>query len=103
LDAFEPFDTELAEPLRRHERVVRDDAHAEAGGSARDLLANAPEPEHAECLVRELDATVRLPLPASLLQRGMCLRDVTSERYEQADGVLCGRDHGGFRRVGDDD
>ena len=33
----------------------------------------------------------------------MCLRDVTSERYEQADGVLCGRDHGGFRRVGDDD
>ena len=100
LDALDP---ELAEPLRAHVRVVRDDAHAEAERAARDLLPDAPEAEHAERLPGELDAAVRLPLPASLLERRVRLRDVPCKRDEEPDRVLRGGDDRRLRRVGDDD
>ena len=96
-------DAELAEALRSDERVVGDDVHAEARGTSRDLLADPPEAEDAERLARELDAPVRLPLPATLLQRCMRLRNVPRERDEQPDRVLRRRDDGRLRRVGDDD
>ncbi len=85
LRRLEAIDPELAEPLRAHVRVVRDDAHAEAERTARDLLADAPEAEHADRLAGELDAAVRLPLPASLLERGVRLRDVPGKRDEEPD------------------
>src|SRR5437868_2347660 len=94
---------ELAEPIGGDVRVVGDDVHPKAERPPCDLLADSPETEHAEGLAGELDAAVRLPLPASLLQRGVRLRDVARERDEQADGVLGGRDDGGLRRVRDDD
>src|SRR5439155_4105857 len=65
---------ELAETIGSDERIVGDDSHAETGGAPRDLLPDAAEAQHAERLVGELDAAVRLPLPAALLQRRMRLR-----------------------------
>src|SRR5205814_2389864 len=62
---LEPLDAELAEALGRDEGVVRDDMHAEPDGAAGDLLPDSPETEHAERLPRELDASVRLALPAT--------------------------------------
>ena len=50
------LDTELAEPLGRHERVVRDDLHLQRERAARDLPADPPEAEHPEHLVGELHA-----------------------------------------------
>ena len=70
------LDAELAEALGRDERVVGDDAHAQPARAARDLLADAAEAEDAERLARELDAAVRAPLPAALLERRVGLRDV---------------------------
>src|SRR5205814_1679415 len=64
IHVFRPFETlcaELAESLRRDERVVCHDAHAEPCSTARDLLADATEAEHPERLVRELHPPVRLP------------------------------------------
>src|SRR5581483_11861802 len=51
----------------------------------------------------ELRASVRLPLPAALLQRRVRLRNVARERDEQSDGVLGGRDDRRLRRVRDED
>ena len=100
---LDPLDAELAEPIGRDERVVREHAHAETARTPRDLLPDAAEAEHAERLPCELDAAVRLALPAALLERGMRLRDVARERDEQADRVLGGRHDGRLGRVRDDD
>ena len=94
---------ELAEALRGDERVVADDAHAEAEGAAGDLLADPPEAEHAERLVRELDPAPARALPAAVLERRVRLRDVARERDEQPDRVLGGGDDGRVGRVRDDD
>ncbi len=103
LGRLQPLDAELAEPVGRDERVVRDDAHPEPARATRDLLADAAEAEHAERLARELDAAVRLALPAALLQGRVRLRDVARERDEQPDRVLRRRDDGRLGRVRDDD
>ena len=57
--------TELAEPVERDERVVGDHAHPERERAPRDLPPDAPEPQHAERLARELDPGELRPLPAS--------------------------------------
>src|SRR5262249_61797850 len=88
LHVLDLLDAELAEALWRDERVVCNDAHAQPGGAARDLLADPAEAEHAEGLVRELDAAVLLAVPPAFLQRRMSLRDVARQRREQADRVL---------------
>ena len=100
---LDALDAELAKALRRDERVVGDDAHPEPSGAPRDLLADAPETEHAERLPGELDAAVRLALPAALLQRRVRLRDVARERDEQPDRVLRRGDDRRLRRVRDHD
>ena len=100
---LDALDAELAEAVVGDERVVGDDAHAEADRAARDLLADAAEAEHAERLAVELDAAPGLALPAALLQRGVRLRDVARERDQQADRVLGGRDDRRLGRVRDDD
>ena len=97
------LDAELAKALVRDERVVGDHLHAEADRPARDLLADPSEPEHAERLALELDPSPLRPLPPALLERGVRLRDVARERHHQPDGLLGRGDHGGLRRVGDDD
>ena len=96
-------DAELAEAVDRDERVVRHDAHPQPERATGDELADAPEPEHAERLVGELDAAPARPLPAPLLQRRVGLRDVARQRDEQPDRVLGGRDDVRLRRVRDDD
>ena len=103
LRRLDPLGAELAEALRRHVRVVRDDPHPEPQRAPRDLLPDPAEAEHAERLAGELDAAVRAPFPAALLERGVRLRDVPRERDEQADGVLGGGDDRGLRRVRHDD
>ena len=97
------LDAELAEALRRDERVVADDAHPEPERAARDLAADPAEAEHTERLVGELDPAPARPLPPSLLQRRVRLRDVAGERDEQPDRVLGGGDDGRVGRVRDDD
>ena len=97
------LDAELAEALVGDERVVGDDVHAEADRASRDLLADPAEAEHAERLPLELDPTPLRPLPATLLERRVRLRDVAGERHHQPDGLLGGRDDGRLGRVRDDD
>ena len=103
LGRLDAVGAELAEPLGRDERVVRDDAHAEPERAAGDLLPDPAEAEDAESLAGELDAAVRVALPAALLERGVRLRDVARERDEQADRVLGGGDDRRLGRVRDDD
>ena len=95
--------SELAVTLLRDEGVVRDDAHPEPACAARDLLPDPPEAEHAERLPGELDPAPLRALPATLLERGVCLRDVPRERDEQPDRVLRGGDDRRLGRVRDDD
>ena len=103
LDGLGVIGAELAEPLRRDERVVADDPHAEPERPPGDLAADPAEAEHPERLVGELDATPARALPAALLQRRVRLRDVAGERDQQPDRVLGRRDDGRVGRVGDDD
>ena len=97
------LDARLAEALGRDERVVGDDAHLQPERAAGDLLADPPEAEDAERLLRELDPAPLRALPAPLDERGVRLRDVPREREEQADRVLGGRDDVRLGRVRDDD
>src|SRR5215207_6569989 len=92
VDGLGALDSELAKALARDERVVGDDAHLEAGGAAGDLLADPPEAEHAERLVRELDAAPPRALPTARRQRRVRLRDVSGKRDEEADRMLRRRD-----------
>ena len=94
---------ELAEPVGRDERVVRDDLHLEPNGTPGDLTADPPEPEHAERLVGELDPAPLRPLPPAGRQRRVGLRDVAREREQQPDRVLGGRDDVRLGRVRHDD
>src|SRR6185369_5080008 len=85
LGGLRALGAELAKALLGDERVVRDDAHPEAEGAPCDLLADASEAEHAESLAFELDSSPLRALPAALLERGVCLRDVAGERNQEAD------------------
>src|SRR5207247_2212829 len=89
----------LAETFLRADRVVRGDAHPEPERPPRHLLADPPEAEYAERLALQLDPAVAPALPASLLQRGVRLRDVARERDQQADRVLGGGADGRLRCV----
>src|SRR5207249_4101756 len=72
-------------------------------GEPGDLLAVPADPEHANRLVRELEAAVRLALPPPFLQGCVRLRDVAREGDEEADRVLGRGDDRRFGRVRDDD
>ena len=96
-------DLSLPEPLRRHERVVRDHLHAEPAGAGGDQLADAPEAEHAQRLPAQLHASEARALPAAVHQRGVRLRDVAGQRQQQPDRVLRGRHHVRAGCVGHDD
>ena len=97
------LDAELAEALVGDERVVGDDAHAEADGPPRDLLPDPAEAEHAERLSLELHPAPFRALPAALLERGVRLRDVAREGDQEPDGLLGRRDDGRLGRVRNDD
>ena len=94
---------QLPAAIGRHERVEHDDAHPERPCAGGDQLADAPEADDAEHLVRQLDAAEALALPAALDQRGVCLGDVAGQREEQPERVLGRRHHVRAGRVGDDD
>jgi hypothetical protein len=93
----------LAKAIGRHERVVGNDPHLEPKGAAGDLLADPPVAEDAERLLGELHPSPLRPLPPSVHQGGVRLRDVPREGDEQADGVLGRRDDVRLRGVRDDD
>jgi hypothetical protein len=97
------LDARLAEALGRDEGVVGDHVHLQAESAARDPLTDAAEPEHSEGLLRKLDAAPLRPLPPSLAERGVSLRDVACEREEQADRVLRRRNDVRLGRVRHDD
>ena len=97
------LDPELAEALGRDERVVGDHFHLERQRAARDLAADAAEPEHAEHLVGELDPAPPRALPPPVDERGVRLRDVACEREQQPDRVLRCGDDVRARCVRDDD
>src|SRR6266545_4616086 len=82
------LDGELAETLFRDEGVMRHDAHLEPERPPRDLLVDAPEAR---------------PLPASLRERRVRLRDVARESEQEADRVLGSGDDRRLGRVRNDD
>ena len=97
------LDTQVAEPVAAHERVVRDDVHRQAECAPRDLLSDPSEADHAERLPGQLDSPVARALPATLLQRRMRLRDVSGERDDQSDRLLRSRHDRRLGRVRDHD
>src|SRR5439155_16841410 len=103
LRALGALDPELAKSVFRDEGVVREDAHLEPNSSPRDLLADAAEAENPERLSRQLDPTPARALPASLLERGVRLRNVAGECEQEANRVLRGREDRGLRCVRDND
>ena len=103
LERLRLLDAEVAEAVAPDEGVVGDDVHRKAERTACDLLPDAPEPDHAEGLARELDAAPARALPAALLERRVRLRDVARERDDQADRLLRRRDDRRLGRVRDDD
>jgi hypothetical protein len=90
LERASRLDTELAEPIRGYERVVRDDAHPEPERSMCDLAADPSESEHTERLARQFDSREARPVPRSGRERSVCLRDVPGEREEERDRMLGG-------------
>ena len=80
-----------------------DDAHAERGGAASDLLADPSQPGEPQRLVAHLFAEKLLFLPLALLHGGVGGRQVARHRQHQADGQLGHADAVRARRVHDDD
>ena len=97
------FDTELAEPICGHERVVRDDAHPQPERALRDLATDTSQSEHTERLPRQLDSREARPVPRSGRERSVCLGDVPGEREEKRDRVLGSGVDGRLGGVRDDD
>ena len=95
------LDAELAAALGRHERVVGDEAHAEAAGPVGDELADAAEADDAERLVGQLDALPPAALPAPGDERRVGLRHVAGLGEQQRHRVLGGRDDVALRGVDD--
>ena len=98
-----PGHPELAKAILGDERVVRDHLHPETHRTARDLLADPSEAEHAQRLALELDPAVARAFPPPLLERGVRLRDVPRECDEQPHGVLRRRDDCRLGGIRDDD
>ena len=67
-----------------HERVVRDEAHAERVRTLRDQHADPAEPDDPERLAVELDAFPLRAVPAAGAQVGVRLRHVARLREQQA-------------------
>ena len=93
------IDTELPRAVSGHERVVGDEAHPECTGALGDELADAPEPDHAEGLVSELDSLPPAALPPSLREGGVCLWNVAGLREQQCHRLLGRREDVRLRRV----
>ncbi len=98
-----PLHSGLAEALLADVEVERHDAHAERERALGYELADAAEPDHAECLLVQLGARVLRPVPCTADECGVRLRDVPREREQHPHGVLGGGDHIRLRRVRDDD
>ena len=98
-----PLDPELPEALGRDVRVEGEDAHLEPARAPGDLLADPAEADEPERLVGELEPGEAGALPAPLLERAVCLRDLAGEGEQQPEGVLGRRHDRGLRGVGDDD
>ena len=97
------LDAELDGALRRQERIVGDDLHAQADAAIGDDGADIAAADHAERLGGELDAHEAVLLPLAGLRRGIGLRDLAREREHHGDGVLGGGDRIAEGRVHDDD
>ena len=90
---------ELARPIGAHERVVRDEPHAERVRALRDEHTDATEADDAERLAVQLDAFPLRPVPLPRLQIGVRLRHVARLREQQRDRVLGRRQDVRLRRV----
>ena len=96
-------DAQVLGPLRRHERVVRHQLHAEAEGALRHQLADAAQADDAEGLAGQLDALPLRPLPAAGDQRGVGLGHVAGLGEQHGHGVLGGGEDVGLGGVDDHD
>ncbi len=79
---------------------MRDEPHAERGGAARDLLADASQAGESQHLVAHFFAEELLLLPFALLHRGIGRRQMPGQRqheshrqFRDADAVRAGRVH----------
>ena len=96
-------DSQLAVALGADEGIEREHAHPEPARALGDELADAPEAEHAERLLVQLDAGVFRAVPFAFVQRLVRLGDVAGEREQQRQRVLGGGDDVRLGGVGDDD
>ncbi len=94
---------ELAGAIRAHERVVRDQPHAERVRALGDENADAPEADDAERLAVQLDAFPLRAIPRAVLQVGVRLRHVARLRQQQCERVLGRGEDVRLRRVHDHD
>ena len=97
------LDAELERALRREERIVGDDLHAQADGAVGDDGADIAAADDAEHLGGELDAHEAVLLPLAGLCRGIGLRDLARQREHHRDRMLGGGDGIAEGRVHDDD
>ena len=74
---------QLAEALLGHVGVEGHHAHPEAQRALCHELADAPETEHAERLVVQLDAAELRPLPGAARERSVGLRHLAREREQE--------------------
>ena len=84
------IDAQVSGHLLGHIRVVGHHVHLHGLRSPRHLATDAPESDHADGLVLELDAEIRLAIPGSGAQGRGCLGHVSRQRQNQRHGVLRG-------------
>jgi hypothetical protein len=79
---------------------VREQLHPECARARADFLADAAEPDHAECLAAQFRARELLLVPDAALHGGICRRNGAGKREQQrkcklrdADAVRAGRIH----------
>ena len=92
---------ELARAIGAHERVVRDEPHAERVRALGDEHADAAEADDAERLAVQLDALPLRAVPLPGLEVGVRLRHVARLREQQRERVLGRREDVRLRRVDD--
>ena len=102
IDLLDEFDLKAARFARREVGIVREHAHAEGNGAARDLGSNATHSKDAEGLVVELDAFVFLSIPFAGFHARIGLRYGARNGDEKREGMLRSGNRVPARRVHDD-
>ncbi|MNK86073.1 hypothetical protein D3C87_1059760 [compost metagenome] len=97
------FGAHLGGSFGCHERIVRQDPHAQGVGGLDEAGSDLAEAHDAEDFLVELGAHEGFALPEAGLHGGVGGRDAAGEGEHQGERMLGGRDGIAFRGVDDDD